>query len=98
MEDLMMLAPMLIVVVVGLVATPLVNMFKNAFGEEQPKKNNHRHASFGRQVDEMHIKDANAERRHRLDQLKSLYESGMMERDEYEERVECVEMDYAQRR
>ena len=42
----------------------------------------------------MHVKDAAGERKHRLDQLKSLYEAGMMERDEYNERVEAVEADY----
>ncbi len=93
-----MLVPMLIVVVIGLIVTPLINMFKNTFGEDNKQTKAHRHATFGRQVDAMHIKDANAERAHRLDQLKSLYEAGMMERDEYEERVACVEADYAQRR
>ena len=42
----------------------------------------------------MHERDAVSERKHRLDQLKSLYEAGMMERDEYNERVEAVEADY----
>ncbi len=98
MEDLFMFLPMIVIVVIGLIVTPLINMFKNTFGESTETKSNHRHASFGRQVDEMHVKDAGAERRHRLDQLKSLYDAGMMERDEYEERVACVEADYSQRR
>ena len=29
-----------------------------------------------------------------LDQLKSIYEAGMMERDEYNERVAAIEADY----
>ncbi|MBR5309496.1 MAG: hypothetical protein IKU42_00015 [Oscillospiraceae bacterium] len=51
-------------------------------------------AKYDRNVHHMHTKDAATERRHRLDQLKSLYEAGMMEKDEYYERVEAVETDY----
>ena len=51
-------------------------------------------ARYDRQVHQMHTKDAASERKHRLDQLKSLYEAGMMEKDEYLERVESVEADY----
>ncbi len=96
MFDLVLILPIIVIVIVSFVLVPILNMAKNRSSSGSTQ--NHRHATFGRQVDQMHIKDANAERRHRLDQLKSLYEAGMMERDEYEERVECVEMDYAQRR
>ena len=68
-------------------------MFSNTFGENSsaPKTQD---VKYNRQVHQMHTKDAASERKHRLDQLKSLYEAGMMEKDEYLERVESVEADY----
>ena len=73
-------------------------MFLSAFGGSSSAKKHTTDSRYNRQVHQMHIKDADAERQHRLDQLKSLYEAGMMERDEYEERVAGVEADYMGRR
>ena len=97
MFDAIIFVPIVIVLIISFVAVPLVNMFRNTFGESTPKKNT-QDARYNRQVHQMHIKDAAGERQHRLDQLKSLYEAGMMERDEYEERVAGVEADYSGRR
>lgn len=53
------------------------------------------HDGYNREVDEIHItSDAASERQRRLDQLKSLYEAGMMGKEEYWERRESVEADY----
>ena len=53
------------------------------------------HNGYNREVDAIHItSDAASERQRRLDQLKSLYEAGMMEKEEYWERREGVEADY----
>lgn len=89
--------PVIIIMVVAFIAAPLINMFKGAFGESSGTEKRQKDAKYSRQVHQMHVKDAAGERRHRLDQLKSLYEAGMMERDEYNERVAAVEEDYAGR-
>ena len=95
MEDIIIFLPIVIVLIVTFVAVPLVNMFKKTFGESSsPSASGQKDAKYSRQVHQMHIKDAAGERKHRLDQLKSLYEAGMMEKDEYLERVESVEADY----
>ena len=98
MLDEIIFVSIVIIMIISFVAVPLINMFKNTFGSSSsPKKNTH-DARYNRQVHQMHIKDAGTERQHRLDQLKSLYDAGMMERDEYEERVAGVEADYMGRR
>ena len=57
-----------------------------------PKNNIRR---YDREVDSIHItSDIETERRRRLDQLKSLYEAGMMESDEYYERRQGIEDDF----
>ncbi len=84
-----------VTIIVSVIST-VIGLIKKSGAVTSSKP--HSHPSFGRQVDAMHVKDAGDERRHRLDQLASLYKAGMMERDEYEERVACVEADYAQRR
>lgn len=97
MFDGIIFVPVVIFLLISFVAVPLINMFKGTFGDSAPKKHS-TDARYNRQVHQMHIKDAAGERQHRLDQLKSLYEAGMMERDEYEERVAGVEADYIGRR
>ena len=94
MGDIMFILPIIIVLIVTFVAVPLINMFKNTFGDSTVQKKSSQDAKYNRQVHQMHVKDAAGERKHRLDQLKSLYEAGMMEKDEYLERVESVEADY----
>ncbi|MBP1575578.1 MAG: hypothetical protein J6J07_00015 [Oscillospiraceae bacterium] len=96
MGDLVFMAlPILIVVtVICIIAVPLSSMYKKTFGSSSSSSGQTKDAKYSRQVHQMHVKDAAGERRHRLDQLKSLYEAGMMERDEYNERVEAVEADY----
>lgn len=89
---------LIVFVIFAFVAVPLINMFKNTFGDSSSPKKHTQDARYNRQVHQMHIKDAGTERQHRLDQLKSLFEAGMMERDEYEERVAGVEADYMGRR
>ena len=89
-----MIVPLIIFVVISSVAVPLINMFKNAFGDSETQKKDPQDAKYSRQVHQMHVKDAAGERTHRLDQLKSLYEAGMMEKEEYLERVAGVEADY----
>lgn len=50
---------------------------------------------YDREVDSIHItSDFETERRRRLDQLKSLYEAGMMESEEYYERKQGIEDDF----
>ncbi|MBR2640802.1 MAG: hypothetical protein IKL57_06530 [Oscillospiraceae bacterium] len=91
-----LLIPVIIMAVAVFAAAPLINMFKGAFGESSGQTHQ-KDAKYSRQVHQMHVKDAEGERRHRLDQLKSLYEAGMMERDEYNERVAAVETEYQSR-
>lgn len=87
----------IIVLIFSFVAVPLIAMFKNTFGNNSGTKKGPQDAKYTRQVHHIHIKDAAGERKHRLDQLKSLYDAGMMERDEYFERIESVESDYRER-
>ena len=94
MPDIMIFLPIVVILIFGFVAVPLINMFKNTFSDSTAPKKNPQDAKYSRQVYQMHVKDAEGERRHRLDQLKSLYQAGMMEKDEYLERVEAVEADY----
>ncbi len=95
MGDIIIFLPIVIILIIVFIAAPLVNMFKNTFGgSSSSSANQTKDAKYSRQVHQMHVKDAAGERKHRLDQLKSLYEAGMMERDEYNERVEAVEADY----
>jgi hypothetical protein len=94
MADLFMFFPIIIILIIGFVAAPLIKMFTGAFGESNTAQKQSKDARYDRQVHQMHTKDAASERKHRLDQLKSLYEAGMMEKDEYLERVESVEADY----
>lgn len=94
MGDMIIFLPVIIVIVITLIATPLINMFKNTFGDSSSSPNQPKDTKYNRQVHQMHAKDAASERKHYLDQLKSLYEAGMMERDEYNERVEAIEADY----
>ena len=93
MEDIFIFLPVIIVAVIGFAAMPLLKMFSNTFGESSGQKPT-ADAKYNRQVHQMHTKDAASERKHRLDQLKSLYEAGMMEKEEYLERVAGVEADY----
>lgn len=97
MDNIILFAPVFLVVFFGLIIVPLATALKKGGGGPSDK-NNRRNTSFGKQVNEIHVKDAATERKHRLDQLKSLYEAGMMERDEYDERVSCVEEEYSRRR
>lgn len=94
MLDFMFFVPIVIILIFAFVAVPLVNMFKNTFGDSDAPNKTTQDAKYSRQVHQMHVKDAAGERKHRLDQLKSLYQAGMMEKDEYMERVEAVEADY----
>lgn len=94
MADLFMFFPIIIIAIIGFFAVPLIKMFTGVFGESNTAQKQSKDARYDRQVHQMHTKDASSERKHRLDQLKSLYEAGMMEKDEYLERVESVEADY----
>ena len=94
MADLFMFFPIIIIAIFGFFAVPLIKMFTGVFGESNTAQKQSKDARYDRQVHQMHTKDAASERKHRLDQLKSLYEAGMMEKDEYLERVESVEADY----
>lgn len=94
MGDFLIFLPIIIVAIIGVVGAPLVKMFANTFGDSSPAQKQTKDAKYNRQVHQMHAKDAASERKHYLDQLKSLYDAGMMERDEYNERVEAVEAEY----
>ncbi|MBR2639151.1 MAG: hypothetical protein IKD39_01135 [Oscillospiraceae bacterium] len=95
MGDIIIFLPIIIIAVIGFFIIPLIKMFANTFGTDSaPSANRPKDAKYNRQVHQMHAKDAASERKHYLDQLKSLYEAGMMERDEYNERVEAIEADY----
>ena len=94
MENIAVFFPVIIIAVIGFVAAPLLKMFTSTFGDSSPEQKNPKEEKYNRQVHQMHAKDAAAERKHYLDQLKSLYEAGMMERDEYYERVEALEAEY----
>lgn len=97
MGDLVLFLPVVAVLAVCFVAAFVVAKAKS----EAPgsTKNQSRAVGKGhgysREVDSIHITtDAATERRRRLDQLKSLYDSGMMEKDEYLERCASVEDDF----
>ncbi len=97
MVNVFFLVLIVIALVFCVVGVPLITMFKNTFSGTSGSKKGPQDAKYTRQVHQIHIKDAAGERKHRLDQLKSLYEAGMMERDEYFERIESVEADYRER-
>ncbi len=94
MEDIIVFLPVIIVAIIGFFVAPLIKMFANTFGDSEALKTAQKDAKYNRQVHQMHTKDAVSERKHYLDQLKSLYEAGMMERDEYNERVAAIEAEY----
>ena len=82
MGEIVLLLPLIFIIIIAFVAVPLINMFRGAFGDSSSsQKKNPQDARYNRQVHQMHVKDAAGERQHYLDQLKSLYEAGMMERD-----------------
>lgn len=98
MDDLIfMFMPILVVVGILFVAVPIVAEIKNkTAGGGKQRTQNGKNRAYNREVDSIHITtDAVTERRRRLDQLKSLYEAGMMERDEYDERCADVEADFS---
>lgn len=98
MDDLIfMFMPLIIVAGILLVAVPVLTELKNkATGAGKPRQQGGKGRTYNREVDSIHITtDAATERRRRLDQLKSLYEAGMMERNEYDERCADVEADFA---
>lgn len=98
MNDLIpIFMPLIIVTGILLVAVPVVTELKNkATGEGKPRQQGGKSRTYNREVDSIHITtDAATERRRRLDQLKSLYDAGMMERDEYDERCAEVEADFS---
>ena len=94
MGDFLIFLPVVIVAAIVLLAAPLMKMFANTFGDSSSPKTQQKDAKYNRQVHQMHAKDAASERKHYLDQLKSLYEAGMMEREEYNERVAAIEAEY----
>lgn len=98
MEDsIFLFLPIIIFIIVAAVVAPIVSTLKNKTKGQGPKASAAR--GYNREVDSIHrTTDAATDRRHRLEQLKSLYEAGMMDRDEYEERVEAAENDYRERR
>lgn len=98
MNDLIpIFMPLIIVTGILLVAVPVVTELKNkAAGAGKPQQHGGKSRTYNREVDSIHITtDAATERRRRLDQLKSLYDAGMMERDEYDERCAEVEADFS---
>ena len=94
MGNVFVFLPVIIIAIIGFVAMPLIKMFTGTFGDSAPEQKPQKDQKYNRQVHQMHAKDAASERKHYLDQLKSLYEAGMMERDEYNERVEALETEY----
>lgn len=98
MNDLIpIFMPLIIVTGILLVAVPVVTELKNKVaGAGKPQQHGGKSRTYNREVDSIHITtDAATERRRRLDQLKSLYDAGMMERDEYDERCAEVEADFS---
>ena len=85
----------IIFLIIFFIGTGLFTSVRSFFKKtETPAKKKER-SGYQREVDAIHItSDAATERQRRLDQLKSLYEAGMMEKDEYWERRESVEADY----
>lgn len=97
MGDLALFFPIVIVLIVCFVVVPVVARAKAEMsGKTQtPNRPANKNRAYNREVDSIHITtDAATERRRRLDQLKSLYDSGMMEKDEYLERCASVEDDF----
>ncbi len=94
MGDIFIFLPAVIIAVIVFAVMPLIKMFTNTFGDSSPDQKQPKNEKYNRQVHQMHAKDAASERKHYLDQLKSLYDAGMMERDEYNERVEAIEAEY----
>lgn len=93
MADFVIVFPVLLMIlIVGISATiQFLRSRKNSVNPSVRRS----HDGYNREVDEIHItSDAASERQRRLDQLKSLYEAGMMEKEEYWERRESVEADY----
>ncbi len=98
MGDLIfILLPVIIVAGILLIVVPIAAEIKNkSAGGSQQKHQNGKNRTYNREVDAIHITtDAATERRRRLDQLKSLYDAGMMEREESDERCADVEADFS---
>lgn len=93
MADFVIVFPVLLMIlIVGISAT--IQFLRSRKSSVNPSVRRS-HDGYNREVDEIHItSDAASERQRRLDQLKSLYEAGMMEKEEYWERRESVEADY----
>ncbi|HNW05065.1 MAG TPA: hypothetical protein PKI76_06740 [Oscillospiraceae bacterium] len=51
---------------------------------------------YSREVKEIHQTDPTESYQRRMDQLRALFQNGMMERDEYEDRKADIEQDYRQ--
>lgn len=92
-----MIAPLFVIFAIAMAIVPVVAEVKKQMGKSAlngPQSGKGR--TYNREVDSIHITtDAATERRRRLDQLKSLYDAGMMEQDEFDERCADVEADFA---
>lgn len=93
MRDIFFFFPIALIFIIAFIAVAFSTAIKNS-GSSSKSYKSEKNIKYTRQVHQMHIKDASDERKHRLEQLKSLYEAGMMERDEYNERMEAIEADY----
>ena len=84
--------PFSIIIVLAYVLPLILKGFNEKGGIETKPQNVRK---YDREVDAIHItSDAESERHRRLDQLKSLYEAGMMESEEYYERKQEIEDDF----
>ncbi len=97
MPDIFFL-PVILIMIVCFVLVPVIAKIKSEMDGSKTvskKTDSGKPRDYHREVDAIHITtDAASERQRRLDQLKSLYECGMMERYEYQERCASVEADY----
>lgn len=92
-----MVVPLFVIAAIVMAVLPVVTEIKKQSGKGTPNRSqNGKNRTYNREVDSIHITtDAATERRRRLDQLKSLYDAGMMEQDEFNERCADVEADFA---
>ncbi len=94
------LPAVLIFVVVAVLAANRLKQRDAASGKKYAQSaggvQNYTPKEYSREVKEIHQTDPEEDYRHRMEQLRALFQNGMMEREEFEDRKAEIEEDYRQ--
>ncbi|HXK77353.1 MAG TPA: hypothetical protein PKY19_02585 [Oscillospiraceae bacterium] len=94
------LPAVLIFVAVAVIAAKKLKQRDAASGKKYAQTGGAQHYTpkeYSREVNEIHQTDPGEDYRRRMDQLRALFQNGMMERKEFEDRKADIEEDYRQR-